>query len=88
MWRLRPKEENETYARTPTCGVEDARQGQWIGTRSKVAVSVRASKGQTMASDWCRSGLWQRFVQVRNIGALGFRQGGERVGEKMGSVWP
>ena len=52
-----------------------------------MAVSVRASEGKIMASDWCGSGLWQRFVQVRDTGALGFMQGGERVGAKMGNVW-
>ena len=88
MWRPRPKEEDETYARTPTCSVENYRHGQWSGMRPKVAVSERASEGKTMASDWCGSGLRQGLVQVSDTGALGFRQGGERVGAKMGSVWP
>ena len=53
-----------------------------------MAVSERALEGKTMASDWYGSGLRQGFVQVRDTGALGFRQGGEKVGAKMESVWP
>ena len=74
-WSTRPKEKDETDARTPTCSVDGARPGQWIRTRPKVVVSERASEGKTMASDWCRSGLRQGLVQVRDTGALGFRQG-------------
>ena len=67
--------------------MEGARPGQWIRTRPKVAVSERVSEGKTMASDWCWSGLRQGLVQVRDIEALGFKKGGERVGAKMGGVW-
>ena len=50
-----------------------------------VAVSVRLSEGKTMASDGCRSGLQQGLVQVgRQRGALGSKQGGNRVRAKCG----
>ena len=48
----------------------------------------RVSEGKTMAFDRCGSGLRQGLGQRSDTGALGFRQGGYRVGAKMGGVWP
>ena len=53
-----------------------------------VTVPMMVSEGKTMASDGMEIDSSKNWCGKATQGALRFRQGGGRVGAKMGGVWP